>query len=67
MKVPAYAALGQFNSQNMTLTAVFMPLALASTFAGVWLVKRVSPVRFNAIINLLMIGVGLELIRQAIW
>jgi uncharacterized membrane protein YfcA len=51
----------------MTLTAVFMPLALASTFAGVWLVKRVSPVRFNAIINLLMIGVGLELIRQAIW
>ena len=67
MKVPAYVALGQFNSQNMTLTAIFMPLALASTFAGVWLVKRVSPVRFNAIINLLMIGVGLELIRQAIW
>jgi uncharacterized protein len=67
MKVPAYAALGQFNTQNMTLTAVFMPLALASTFAGVWLVKKVSPTKFNAIINLLMIGVGLELIRQAIW
>jgi uncharacterized membrane protein YfcA len=67
MKVPAYAALGQFNAANMTLTAVFMPLALASTFAGVWLVKRVSPAKFNAIINLLMIGVGLELIRQAIW
>ncbi len=67
MKVPAYAALGQFNSQNMSLTAVFMPLAIASTFAGVWLVKRVSPARFNAIINLLMIGVGLELIRQAVW
>jgi uncharacterized protein len=67
MKVPAYAALGQFNTQNMSLTAVFMPLALASTFAGVWLVKKVSPTKFNAIINLLMIGVGLELIRQAIW
>lgn len=67
MKVPAYAALGQFNVANMTLTALFMPLAIASTFAGVWLVKRVSPARFNIIINVLMVAVGLELIRQAIW
>lgn len=67
MKVPAYAALGQFNLANMTLTALFMPLAIASTFAGVWLVKRVSPERFNLIINILMIAIGLELIRQAIW
>lgn len=67
MKVPAYAALGQFNTQNMTLTLLFMPLAIASTFAGVWLVKRVSPARFNIIINILMIAIGLELIRQAVW
>jgi uncharacterized protein len=67
MKVPAYAALGQFNTQNMTLTALFMPLAIASTFAGVWLVKRVSAARFNLIINGLMIAIGLELIRQAVW
>jgi uncharacterized membrane protein YfcA len=67
MKVPAYAALGQFNVANMTLTALFMPLAIASTFAGVWLVKRVSPARFYIIINVLMVAVGLELIRQAIW
>ncbi len=67
MKVPAYAALGQFNGANMTLTALFMPLAIASTFAGVWLVKRISAARFNAIIYVLMIAVGLELIRQAVW
>ena len=67
MKVPAYAALGQFNTQNMTLTIMFMPLAIASTFAGVWLVRRVSPARFNLIINLLMLAIGLELIRQAVW
>lgn len=67
MKVPAYLALGQFNGQNLILTALFMPLAIASTFAGVWLVKRVSPARFNFIINLLMVTIGLELIRQAVW
>jgi uncharacterized membrane protein YfcA len=66
-KVPAYAALGQFNVQNMTLTAIFLPLAILSTLAGVRLVKRVSPARFNGIINLLMVIIGAELIRQAIW
>jgi uncharacterized membrane protein YfcA len=67
MKVPAYAALGQFNTQNMTLTAIFLPLAVLSTMAGVRLVKRVSPERFNIVIQLLMVVVGVELIRQAIW
>nr|WP_315458750.1 sulfite exporter TauE/SafE family protein [uncultured Sphingorhabdus sp.] len=67
MKVPAYVALGQFNTENMTLTAIFMPLAIVSTLAGVKLVKHVSPERFNMIIQLLMVAVGLELIRQAIW
>jgi uncharacterized membrane protein YfcA len=67
MKVPAYAALGQFNRDNMTLTAVFMPLAILSTIAGVKLVKRVSPAQFNIIIQLLMVVIGAELIRQAIW
>ena len=67
LKVPAYAALGQFSVQNMTLTAIFLPLAILSTLAGVKLVKRVSPARFNIIINLLMVIIGAELIRQAIW
>ncbi len=67
MKVPAYAALGQFNVQNMTLTGLFLPLAILSTVAGVKLVKRVSPERFNIIIQLLMVVVGAELIRQSIW
>ena len=67
MKVPAYAALSQFNMQNMTLTVLFLPLAILSTVAGVKLVKRVSPERFNIIIQLLMVIVGAELIRQSIW
>jgi uncharacterized membrane protein YfcA len=42
-----------------------MPVAIASTFAGVWLVRRLSPARFATIISLLMVVVGLELLRQA--
>ena len=67
MKVPAYAALGQFNQENMMLSAVFLPLGIFSTFAGVKLVKSVSPERFNFIVHLLMVVIGAELIRQAIW
>lgn len=67
MKVPAYAALGQFNAQNMKLTGLFLPLAILSTIMGVKLVKRASPERFNLIIQLLMVIIGAELIRQAIW
>ena len=53
--------------QNLTLTALFLPLAILSTVGGVRLVKRVSPERFNIIIQLLMVIVGAELIRQSIW
>ena len=66
MKVPAYVALGQFTWANMQLTLVFLPVAIASTLAGVWLVKRVSAERFNTLISLLMVAVGAELIRVAL-
>ncbi|OYU72412.1 MAG: hypothetical protein CFE32_23820 [Alphaproteobacteria bacterium PA3] len=66
MKVPAYMALGQFTWANMQLTLVFLPVAIASTLAGVWLVKRASAERFNTLISLLMVAVGAELIRVAL-
>jgi uncharacterized protein len=65
-KVPAYAALGQFTWANMQLTLVFLPLAVLSTLAGVVMVKRVSPARFQLAINLIMIAVGAELLRDAL-
>jgi uncharacterized protein len=66
-KVPAYAALGQFTWANMQLTLAFLPLAVLSTMLGVILVKRVSPARFQLAVNLIMIAVGLELLRDALW
>lgn len=65
-KVPAFFALGQFTERNAALTGIFLPLAIASTFAGVWLVRRIAPERFLAAINMLMIAVGVKLLWSAL-
>jgi uncharacterized protein len=64
-KVPAYFALGQFTSDNLRLSLLLMPVAITSTFAGVALVRRVSPERFFLIVNWLMILVGAVLVWKA--
>ncbi len=66
IKVPAYLALGQFTGANMRLTMMFMPVAIASTFAGVWLVKRIRPERFYGVINVLLVAVGLALLWDSL-
>jgi len=66
IKVPAYAALGQFSTANLLTAAALLPLALASTVAGVWLVRRIAPERFYTAIYVLMIGVGAALIWEAL-
>lgn len=58
MKVPAYWALGQFTREALSTAAVLLPLAIASTWAGVWLVRRVPAARFYQIVYALMIAVG---------
>ncbi len=66
MKVPAYLLLGQFTRANMMTAAALLPVAIASTFAGVWMVKRVSAERFYTLIYILMILVGAQLLWQAL-
>lgn len=66
LKVPAYWALGQFTRDTLITAALLMPVAIASTFAGVWLVRRVSPVRFYGAIYALMIVVGIKLVWDAV-
>lgn len=66
IKVPAYAALGQFTRANLLTAAALLPLALVSTLAGVWLVRRIAPERFYTAIYWLMILVGAALIWEAV-
>jgi uncharacterized membrane protein YfcA len=66
IKVPAYLALGQFTHENLLTVAALLPVAIASTLAGVWLVRRISPERFYAAIYWLMIAVGVALVWEAL-
>ena len=66
MKVPAYAALGQFTHANLMATALLVPVAVVSTFAGVWLVRRVDAARFYTLIYVLMVLLGLKLMADAL-
>ena len=61
MKVPAYWALGQFTAANLATAALLLPVAIASTYAGVWLVRRIEPARFYTAIYVLMIVAGAKL------
>lgn len=62
IKVPPYIALGQFTAENLTAAAVLFPVAIASTWAGVWLVRRVSGERFYTLVYILLVLVGSKLI-----
>lgn len=66
IKVPAYAALGQFTRENMLTAGALLPVAIASTFAGVWFARRLQADRFYQLIYLLMIAVGVHLIWKAL-
>jgi uncharacterized membrane protein YfcA len=65
VKVPAYFALGQFTRDNLVMTLAFLPIAIASTFAGVWLVRKIPAQRFFGIINWLLVVVGIALLWKA--
>jgi len=64
IKVPPYIALGQFTGENMATAAALFPIAIASTWAGVWLVRRVSGERFYTLVYILLVFVGAKLIAD---
>lgn len=66
MKVPAYWSLGQFHRETLWVSAALIPIAIISTLAGVWLVKRVNGPLFYRIINWLMILLGARLLWQGV-
>jgi uncharacterized membrane protein YfcA len=66
IKVPAYAGLGEFTPQNLLASALLLPVAILSTFAGVWLVRRVQADRFYALAYGLLVLVGVKLLWDAV-
>lgn len=62
IKVPAYAALGQFTPVNLIVSAALLPVAIAATFLGVRLVRRVDPDRFYTFVYWLTVLLGGKLL-----
>lgn len=62
MKVIPYAALGQFTVENLTMSAILAPVTIGSTFAGVYLVRRIDERLFYNVLTISVLAVGLKLI-----
>lgn len=61
-KLPPFILLGQLTAANLVTSLLLSPIALASTLAGVWLVKRVDAACFFPVILILLVAVGFYLI-----
>lgn len=64
MKIAPYVALGQFSLDNFATSLVLLPLAVASNFLGIWLVRVTPEARFYQIAYLLVLLISLELVRS---
>jgi uncharacterized membrane protein YfcA len=66
VKVAPYIALGQFSATNLWISAALFPAAIAATWAGVLLVRRVSAERFYTAVYGLLILVGCKLLWDGV-
>lgn len=62
MKVLPYAMLGQFTAENLLTSVLLAPLTIASTFAGVKLVRIIDERLFYKLLTWSVLVVGLKLI-----
>ena len=65
-KVPPFVALGLFTSETLLTSFALFPLAIAATWAGVFLVRRVPADPFYRLVYGLMILIGAKLIWDGV-
>ncbi len=66
IKLVPYYFLGQINLHSLKIAAVLMPVAAASVFLGVWLVKVLPEKLFFRIVTWSLLLIGAELIRKGL-
>lgn len=64
IKLVPYFALGQFDTGNLTTSAVLLPLAPIATFSGAWVVKRLHPEIFYPLMYLMILLTALKLVAD---
>jgi uncharacterized membrane protein YfcA len=65
-KVPAYGALGQLTGENLKIGVLLLPVAIASNYVGIWLVRKTPTELFFRIAYVLMFLISIELIRSGL-
>lgn len=64
LKLFPYFALGQFGTENLVSSAMLAPAAIAFTFVGAWIIKRMRAEVFYPVAYALTFLLGLKLIRD---
>ncbi len=65
-KIPGFATLGTLTPDNLLIGCALLPIAVASNYLGIFLVRRVSTEMFFRIAYVLMFFIALELIRGSV-
>jgi uncharacterized protein len=63
MKLVPFVALGQFTAETLVASAALLPLAIATNFLGIWLVRRMPTELFYKLAYVLVFAISLELVR----
>jgi uncharacterized membrane protein YfcA len=66
VKAIAYVALGQVTTTSLGAALALAPVAIAATYAGIWLVRRVEQERFYLVAYALLMAVGLKLLWDGV-
>jgi hypothetical protein len=66
MKIVPYFALGQFSTAGFATSLALIPLAIATNFLGIYLVRVVPETMFYQITNVTVFVIGCELTRQGV-
>jgi uncharacterized protein len=66
VKLLPYWQLGQLDLANLKISLLLMPIAVAGTFAGVWLVRIIPPRTYFVLVHAALFVLSIKLVVDAI-
>ncbi len=66
VKLLPYWQLGQLDLANLKMSALLMPIAVAGTFAGVWLVRVIPERMYFLLVHLALFALSIKLVVAAV-
>ncbi len=66
VKLPAFLALGQLRTADLMVSAVMAPVAVLSSWGGVWLMRRLPVERLYRLVTIMLLAVGGVLLAKGV-